>query len=45
MIQSSSELLTEAEQEANLKAIKEIVAAKHKGEKKGAQAASALLKK
>jgi hypothetical protein len=35
--------LTEAEQAANLKAIKEVVAAKKAGEKKGAEAAKEIL--
>ena len=43
LIQSSSELLTEAEQAANLKAIKEVVAAKKAGELKGAKAAKQVL--
>jgi len=42
-LQTSSELLTEAEQAANLKAIKEVVAAKKAGEKKGAEAAKEIL--
>lgn len=45
LLQSSTELLTEAEQKANLKAIKQVVAAKRLGEEKGATAAKEMIER
>jgi hypothetical protein len=42
---SSSELLTEAEQAANQKAIKEVLSAKKAGEKKGEKSAAEIVEK
>jgi hypothetical protein len=42
---SCSHHLTDAEQAANQKAIKEVISAKRAGEKKGAKAAEAIIKK